>query len=236
MKVPMKISMKTSMRLSLKCCRRMLSMNRVHQHVLTVVLTLCCLSLAAVPAVSQDRPRIAVLEFAADSDTRWWTWWRGGGASAVQDVMVTELVKTRMFSVIERERLDGLLREQNLSLSGAVDTSTAVRAGRLLGVKYLVVGAVTEYGARDAGGSAHGVGQDPSISGVRTFTAAMNAHIIDVETGEIVWLDDARNETRTIKPEQHVGRFGGGASDDAMFDRLLKPTVQDLVASIRTTL
>ena len=106
----------------------------------SLVVTLCCAFLVAVVAAAgaaNDKPRIAVLEFKNKADNQWWY---RGGAAAAQDVFVTELVKSGRFRVIEREVLDALLREKNLSLSGDVDPSTAVRAGKLLGVDYMLIG------------------------------------------------------------------------------------------------
>lgn len=181
---------------------------------------------------AQEKPRVAVLEFKAKADNQWYHWWRSGGASAAQDVFVTELVKSGKFRVIEREQLAALIAEKNLSLSGDVDASSAIEAGRLLGVKYFLTGAITEYGTSTANASAPSVGGLPSFRVKRKkFSAAMNARLIDTETGEIVWADEARQETKSANVK--VAGIGGGVDDDAMFDRVLKPVVQDLVASLR---
>src|SRR5438046_6450457 len=85
-----------------------------------------------------DKPRIAVLEFKNKADNQWWY---HGGAEAAQDVFVTELVKSGRFRVVEREQLAALMQEKNLAISGDIDPKTAVRAGKLLGVDYLLTGA-----------------------------------------------------------------------------------------------
>jgi curli biogenesis system outer membrane secretion channel CsgG len=201
-------------------------------HALVATLLLALLVAVVGPSLAQDKPRIAVLEFEAKADQQWYGWWRSGGSSAVQDVMVTELVKSGKFRVIEREKLDALMREKNLSLSGDVSVDTAIKAGRLLGVKYFVTGAITEYGEEGADVRAPSVGKLPSFGvGKKTFTAAINARIIDTETGEIMWADDARGEAKSGRVR--VGGFGGGKDGNNMFDKVLKPTVQDLVASIK---
>ncbi len=197
------------------------------------VCTLVALALAAVsPAFAQDKPRIAVLEFENKANASW-GWWRDRGAEAMQDVFVTELVKAGKFRVIDRERLDALMREKNLSLSGDVDPSTAVQAGKLLGVEYFLVGAVTEYGKTDAGAHGRGIGRLPGFrAGKTTFVAAANARIINAETGEIVWADEARGEDSKVNVS--VGGFGGGVDrDERMFDKVMKPVVQELTASIK---
>lgn len=195
---------------------------------LGIILALVC----AAAAIGADKPRVAVLEFKAKADQQWYHWWNQGGAAAAQDVFVTELVKTGKFRVIEREQLSALMAEKNLSLSGDVDPSTALEAGKLLGVKYFLTGAITEYGTSTAGGSAPSVGGLPSFSfKKKKFAAAMNARLIDTETGEIVWADEGRQETKSAKVR--VAGAGGGADDQAMFDKVLKPLVQELVASLR---
>jgi curli biogenesis system outer membrane secretion channel CsgG len=134
---------------------------------------------------------------------------------------------------VEREQLAALMQEKNLALSGDIDPSTAVRVGKLLGVNYLLTGAVTEYGRTDSGVHTPGVGGVPSVSvGKKTFVAAMNARLIDTSTGEIVWADEARGEDKSARV--FVGGFGGGVdNDERMFDKVLKPVIQQLVASIK---
>ncbi len=198
---------------------------------LIAVLVAFSLLLSVSTLASAQKPRIAVIEFDADAASNWHSWWRNQGAGAVQEVLVTELVKSGKFRVIEREKLDALLREKNLSLSGSVSAATAVEAGRLLGVEYMVTGAITEYGNSDASARTPGIRGLPRVSVKRRkFAAAINARLVNTTTGEIVWADDVREETKSAKV--HVGGFGGGVEDNAMFDRVVKPACQKLVASL----
>jgi curli biogenesis system outer membrane secretion channel CsgG len=178
-----------------------------------------------VRAASKDKPRIAVLEFKNKGDNQWW--WHGA-ALATQDVFVTELVKSGKFRVIEREQLDALMREKGVALSGDVDPSTATRVGKLLGVNYLLTGAVTEYGVTDKGAHGSGIGRLPGFStGTRSFVAALNVRLIDTSTGEIAWADEARKEESNIKVS------AGGVDKERMFDKVMKPCIQELTASLK---
>ncbi len=192
---------------------------------ISLALTLCVFSLVFTAPALAEKPRIAVLEFKNKADNQWWS---HGGAGAMQDVLVTELVKSGKFRVIDREMLNSLMREKNLSLSGSIDPSTAVKAGKLLGVQYFLTGAVTEYGNTKAGGG----GWRLSVK-KNTFVAAVNARVIDTTTGEIIWADEARGEESSTKVRVHG--YGGGVDDDRMFDKVMKPVVQELVASIKAT-
>jgi curli biogenesis system outer membrane secretion channel CsgG len=186
------------------------------------------LAIVAAPGLTRaagksDKPRIAVLEFKNKADNQWWY---KGGAEAAQDVFVTELVKSGKFRVVEREQLEALMKEKGLTLSGDVDPKTAVRVGKLLGVNYLLTGAVTEYGNTDVSGGGGGV-----FAGKRKFVAALNARIIDTSTGEISWADEASQEESSVRVS--VFGVGGGVDDNRMFDKVMKPCIQKLVASLK---
>jgi curli biogenesis system outer membrane secretion channel CsgG len=193
------------------------------------LLCVFALTLTASAADNSTKPRVAVLEFKNKADNQYW--WHGG-AEAMQDVFVTELFKSGRFIVVDREQLAALMQEKNLALSGDIDPSTAVKFGKLLGVNYLLTGAVTEYGVTDKGGHGSGIGRLPGFSaGKRNFVAAVNARLIDTSTGAIVWADEASATESSIKVS--VGGFGGGADDQRMFDKVMKPCIQQLTASIK---
>src|SRR4029077_17829290 len=95
-------------------------------------------SLGAAEGGSSGKPRIAVLEFTNKANNDWW--WHNGAAAA-QDIFVTELVKSRKFVVIERERINAIMQEKGLTLSKDIDAKTAMQIGKLLGVNYMLTGA-----------------------------------------------------------------------------------------------
>ncbi|MEP7010451.1 MAG: CsgG/HfaB family protein [Acidobacteriota bacterium] len=181
-------------------------------------------------ADKSSKPRIAVIEFKNKADNQWWF---HGGAEAAQDVFVTELVKSGKFRVVEREQLEALMQEKGLTLSGDVDPKSAIKVGKLLGVNYLLTGSVTEYGAQKKGAHGGSFGGLPGFNvGKTTFTAALNARLIDTSTGEIVWADEARSEESHSNVD--VGGFGGGVdADERMFDKVMKPCIQQLTASLK---
>lgn len=67
-----------------------------------------------------------------------------GLTELLNEMAVTEIGKIDTLTLVERERLGDLLVEQNLSLSGLTDTSTAIEIGRLLSASYLITGSVIE--------------------------------------------------------------------------------------------
>jgi curli biogenesis system outer membrane secretion channel CsgG len=174
------------------------------------------------------KPRVAVLEF-VDKSSHYYSWYQVGRAA--QDMLVTALVRGDAFRVVDRERLQALMQEKHLSLSGDVDPRTAVKVGKLLGVEYVIVGSITEFGVKNSGASVPSVGGLPSFS-MRTqrMDAAIDARAINTSTGEIVWADTAKDSSSD--KSVYVAGAGGGTQDGQKLDKILRPVVEKLAASV----
>jgi curli biogenesis system outer membrane secretion channel CsgG len=179
---------------------------------------------------SAAKPRVAVLEFKNKAPQGW-----GQVGGAAQDILISELVKKGKYTVIDRERLTAILKEKDLSLSGDVDPKTAVKAGKLLGVEYVIVGSVTEFGTVKSGATTGWLGgRLPSVDiGTTRFTAAIDARAISTTTGEIVWAGTARESTTDARV--FVAGAGGGAVDEAQADKVIRPVCAQLVAGLEKT-
>ena len=198
-------------------------------------LSLCVVALIAViPALTAaepaSKPRIAVLEFKNKVQGYGWSAYKAG--QAAQDMLVTELVKKGTFRVMEREQLDAILQEKNLTLSGDVDPKTAVKIGKIIGVEYLIAGAVTEMGVADRNAHVPSLfGRMPSVN-VRSqrLDAALDARAFSTSTGEIVWAETAKQSTSDSSV--YVYGAGGGVNDRGKLDRILRPVVVQLADSL----
>jgi len=184
------------------------------------VLALTMILVAGVVTAAEGKPRIAVLEFGHKAlQSHWW-----GSGGAAQDMFITALVKSGKFTVVDRERLAALMQEKNLSLSGDVSAASAVQAGKLLGVEYMLVGDVTEFGEQENKAQVGwGIGVDVRK---KKFIAALDVRLLSVTTGEILWAETGRKEESNAKV--YVAGIGGGVDDDRMFDKVLRPVVEEL--------
>jgi curli biogenesis system outer membrane secretion channel CsgG len=183
-------------------------------------------------AADAAKPRVAVLEFKNKAQGYVWSWYQAG--QAAQDMLVTELVKKGNFRVMEREQLAAIMEEKNLSLSADVDPKTAVKIGKMIGVEYLIAGAVTELGVADRNVNVpSGLfgGRLPSVS-VRSqkMDAAVDARAFSTSTGEIVWADTATESTSDSSV--YIAGAGGGVEDQRKVDRILRPVVVKLAESL----
>jgi TolB-like protein len=95
---------------------------------------------ASIGAAAGSPRTVAVLPLAfSGTDTTLSSLGRG-----LADLMITDLSRSSQLTVVERDRIDALLDEINRSNSGAVDSSTTVRSGRLARAGRVVRGSVTQ--------------------------------------------------------------------------------------------
>lgn len=99
-------------------------------------------------------------------------WMRKGLA----DLLVAELARLPHLTVVQRDRLEEIVREQSLQLSGRVDEASAVRVGRLAGATVLITGSIAVVG----------------------HTLRLDAQFIGVERGAV--LDTASAEGPVADP------------------------------------
>ena len=119
-------------------------------------------------------PTVAVLDFTGLMIGQ------GGNSAplgkAVSAMLITELSGREGLQVIERFRLQDLLTEQRLALSGRVDEDTAVEVGQMLGAQYIIHGQVTSIGD----------------------ITRMDMRAVDVETSEVLEVQKLSDQTSEL--------------------------------------
>jgi len=151
------------------------------------------------------KPRVAVLDFdygtviSASSSMFGTNVDIGYGISAL---LVTNLVKNGSYSVIDRDALSKVLAEQNFSNSNRADPTSAARIGKVLGVDYIIVGTITEFGNETnkqnvggGGGNFHGFGIGGIGHSNSKANVAIDARIINVDTAEILAAAEGKGES-----------------------------------------
>jgi curli biogenesis system outer membrane secretion channel CsgG len=174
---------------------------------------------ASAPVLAKTR--IAVMDF--DNKTPHGGWRIGHGAS---DMLATELVKLKKYSVIERDKLASILKEQDLGASGRIDPTTAVKIGKVLGVDYIVTGSVTEYGQSSGGGGGGGV-----RVGKKGYHAGVDVRVVNATTGEIVFADSAE-DSDTSMSVRVFGIGGGEKFNEKKATKVLRKAIEKVVAKM----
>jgi curli biogenesis system outer membrane secretion channel CsgG len=152
--------------------------------------------LIALPAQSfaQGKIKVAIWEFENHADGYWYS---GKLGPAARDQIDTEFSEnsalSSKFSVIERDKLALVLKEQGLGASGAVDPSSAAKVGKILGVKYIILGGVDKFAINNTKGAvgAFGVGGN-----LVQADATINLRFIDSTTAERVVSISADGEIK----------------------------------------
>jgi len=96
---------------------------------------------------AQGKIRVAVWEFENHAGSQ--HWYSNQLGPAARNQIDTEFSENQLlsakFSVVERDKLNLVLKEQGLATAGAVDPTTAAKVGKLLGVQYVVMGGIDKF-------------------------------------------------------------------------------------------
>jgi curli biogenesis system outer membrane secretion channel CsgG len=177
---------------------------------------------APLPAYSGEKVKIAIMDF--ETRVPGYDWRVGRGAS---DMLATELYKTKKFRVYERDKIASVMKEQGFQQSGAVDPTTAVQIGKIIGVKYILTGAVTEYGQSQTGVHAGGYVN----VGKKGYAAAVDVRAVNVQTGEIAFADSGEGELKSVNVS--VMGFGGGEKfDNKKATEAMRMAIRDVMKKI----
>jgi len=153
-----------------------------------------------------DKPVLAVAEFKNETSAGWWY---GGVGRDLAGMLTNELASTERFKLVERDKLDKVLDEQDLAASGRVNKKSAAQTGKLTGAQYLVMATVTSYDERTKGGGGGVSFRGLSVGGKKDEAyIAVDLRVVDTETGEVEF-------TRTVEARSggyglNVGVYRGG--------------------------
>src|SRR5215472_9672997 len=119
---------------------------------------------------------------------------------AAADLLITKLVQDGNISVIERDAIDKLLAEQNLTNSDRTDPTTAAKVGRILGVDAIIMGTITHYDFMDkttGGGGARFAGFGGSSMKTKHDIAAkvlISTRLVSPDTAEVLAVSEGAGE------------------------------------------
>ena len=92
------------------------------------------------PALAMPQITVAIWDFQNQTDRLYLDAWE----QKIPEFLTSELSQARNLVLVERQRLRAVLDEQALTMTGAVDTSTAQHIGKLLSAKYVITGTIHE--------------------------------------------------------------------------------------------
>lgn len=136
----------------------------------TLILSITALLVSA--AFMAQPTRVAIIDFDNISGIAKYD----GLGKAMSSMLISDIeanVSPKRLQLVERAQIQKVLKEQNFQASGSVDKTTAVKAGKILGVTYMLVGDV--YILNDQ--------------------LIINARLANTETGDIVFSKKQEGKT-----------------------------------------
>lgn len=173
-----------------------------------LMLSALVLLLFALPAMA-EKPSIGVAEFRNETSAGWWS---GGVGNDLASMLTNELAATEKFKIVERAKLGHVLQEQDLAESGRVEKKSAAKIGKLTGAKYLVMGTVSAYDEKTAGGGGGLSFRGINVGGKKDEAyIAIDLRVVDTTTGEVAYTRtvEARSTSYGVHGGVYRGGFGG---------------------------
>lgn len=190
-------------------------MNRTTLIAITCLFLSACtsptVSLPKPPSANVIKPTVAVTSFENRSnfDGQW------NLPHGMADLLVAEMVASKHFVLVERQRLNHLIGEIDNQRSDYFRKQGKAEFGRLKNVEYFIRGVITDF--TQVSRSSLGAGYKSYLGGYRGHTArvALTMTIVDVESGQIISSVNADGYAKAggvfSAGEYKNVRFGGDA-------------------------
>jgi len=104
-------------------------------------------------------------------------------SKGLADFFEHDFGKISALKVVERDKIDFVLKEQELQKSGGVDPATAVKVGKILGARYMIFGSITQLDEK---------------------STRMIVRVVSVETSEIIASVDKEGKPEYARLEKEL--------------------------------
>jgi curli biogenesis system outer membrane secretion channel CsgG len=207
---------------------------------LFVVFLLILVQLLSLPSIMAERQiKIAVLPFDDGSiQERWWGGYNLG--KGVSDELITALLETKRFRLIEREQVTKILDEQKFGATGLTDVKSAAEIGKILGVQFLVMGRVTEF-TNNTQNTAFGTNNQNAFGlaiSVATARAVIDARLVDTSSAEIIASvtgeGEKKNTSLGLATNNGAIAFGSSQFQQTNLGKALRDAVNSVSSKLAT--
>ena len=201
-----------------------------------------CVSAIATPATTQPpifqaqataKKRLVVMDFDYGTTNSYYSSYRGvGAAKGISELLINELVNNGTYTVVDRSKLEQVLKQQNRT--GAMDVGTATEIGKQLGVDAVLIGTITKFNVdkQSGGGSFMGIGGG---SNKTKAIVQIDLRLIGTASGDILATAKAVGEAN--QSDSNISVMGiGGSSSTSNEDTLLSAAVDKAVGQMVTKL
>jgi curli biogenesis system outer membrane secretion channel CsgG len=168
------------------------------------------------PPYSGPKARIAVADFDVKAAKA-----TGQIGTGLREMLVTALINSSRYSVLERQALSAVMQEQELSASGAAQQGAGgPQRGKIKTADLIITAAVTEFEPEASGGSA-GIGGGGGVgSGIlggllgaslNKAHMALDIRIVDASTSEVLAATRVQGQATDVSGMAGLGFLGSWA-------------------------
>jgi len=179
------------------------------------VLLLAALLFASA-AHGQDKPVLGVLKLQDETGAMPF---QGGVGRVLTNILTNELAARPVFTVVERRRLQAILEEQELGLSGRLAPGEGAKIGQLTGADYLVMGTVTAFERDVERSSKRGFlfGAGGASETTKSYLA-LDLRVVDTTTGEISFARSIEGKVTRTEKNVEFGASRAGFGYESLSD------------------
>ncbi|MCX5786698.1 MAG: hypothetical protein NTX59_13535 [Elusimicrobia bacterium] len=169
--------------------------------------------------------RIGVVEFENKS-----AYGQGRLGGAASDILITELVKSGKFIVVERDKMNKIMEEQKLQAQGTIDAQTAVQLGKIMGLEAIIVGSVSQFGVKTEGSDYLITQSKQQVADV-----TVDIRLIDTQSGQVLMADSGKGQAKS-KKKSFLGMGTKGGYDETLEGEALRASIAQFVDNIASQL
>lgn len=172
--------------------------------------------LFASAAPAQDKPVLGVLKLQDETGAMPF---QGGVGRVLTNILTNELAARPVFTVVERRRLQAILEEQELGLSGHLAPGEGAKIGQLSGADYLVMGTVTAFERDVERSSKRGFlfGSGAATETTKSYLA-LDLRVVDTTTGEISYARTIEGKVTRTEKNVDIGFSRAGFGYESLSD------------------
>jgi len=139
--------------------------------------------------------------------------------AGVATKIIQELVQNPSFEVINRDKIDEIMKEQNLVFSARFTPSDAPKIGKLLNVDAIITGEVEQIHSGKKGMAIRQIPGAPDVvgnfvHGNSQADVTVSIQVVSTETGRIYWADKSTGKASKQDATQ-VGLFASAGAADS---------------------
>ena len=199
-------------------------MNKVKTAILSISF-LAAAGCASIPF--EQRPLACVMPFVYSAPQPEYA----SSVDGLQSSLTAALFKTEKIRLVERQRMEAVAAEMKLSMTGLIDSNSAMQLGKQLGAKYVIMGSVTALSVKDEWRSIKIAEKTDRIVEIEA-----EARMVDIQTGELMAAGKASSKSKSSEKHAFGGKIGTLAKPEAIIQKAVQGLADKLAKDLAKTI